>query len=128
MSALLRTTARIALTASPLRAAAPVRAMSVRAAGGKFAEREKGEEDRYTWEHEKEQIKALRAQLAAKENAAKKKLDAKEVHDPEFHEELKQVNPVANATHAGGSDSISKREAAAENRYIREMEAKNKKH
>ncbi|KAJ3145251.1 hypothetical protein HDU89_007473 [Geranomyces variabilis] len=126
MSSLLLRTTRIALT-TPLRAA-PIRAMSIRAAGGKFAEREKGEEDRYTWEHEKEQIKALRAQLAAKEAAAKQKLDSKEVHDPEFHESLNQTKAVPNATHAGSSDSFSKREAAAENRYIREQEAKSRKH
>ncbi|TPX60141.1 hypothetical protein PhCBS80983_g02001 [Powellomyces hirtus] len=102
--------------------------MTVREAGGAFANREKSEEDRYTWEHEKEMIKNLRAQLAQKEAAAKKKLDEKPHIDPEFHKELNGAKGLSNATPAAGGDAMSKREAAAENRYIREQEAKKGKH
>ncbi|KAI8818084.1 uncharacterized protein EV422DRAFT_538682 [Fimicolochytrium jonesii] len=121
---------RIATLRTPLaiHLATPVRAMSVRAAGGGFAKREITEEERYAWEQEKATIKKLREQLALKETEAKKKLDAAPHVDPEFHKELKD-NKNVYGTGASGTDALSKREAASENRYIhdREAELKNKK-
>ncbi|KAI9099432.1 hypothetical protein DFS34DRAFT_649152 [Phlyctochytrium arcticum] len=114
--ATLRTTSRCS-TRSLL--VAPVRTMTnIRDAGGAFAKREATEEERYAWEHEKEVIKKLRAQLKAKEVSAKEKLDKEPHLDPHFHEELKQVHVQPRA----GGDAFSKREAAAEDRYIREHE------
>ncbi|KND02502.1 uncharacterized protein SPPG_02961 [Spizellomyces punctatus DAOM BR117] len=110
------------LVARPLRTVPRfTRAMTtnIRDAGGAFAKREATEEERYAWEHEKEVIKKLREQLKLKEQAAKKKLEKDPSLDPQFHKELeKSVHLHGKA----GSDAFSKRESAAEERYIREHE------
>ncbi|KAJ3020386.1 hypothetical protein HKX48_000855 [Thoreauomyces humboldtii] len=112
-------------TTFALRTVSPFRMMSNTAP---LKERGTSEEERFVWEQQKDQIKKLRAQLAEKETSAKAKLDAAPHIDPEFHAELKDGSKArSNATASGSGDAFSKRESAAENRYIHEQEHSRKK-
>ncbi|KAJ3186645.1 hypothetical protein HDU85_007465 [Gaertneriomyces sp. JEL0708] len=105
--------------------AGPMRCMStgghIRDAGGSFAKRGASEEERYVWEHEKQAIQKLRDQLRQKEQEAHKKLEANPKLDPEFQKELKELPEIRLQARAGG-DAFSRRESAAEERYIRQHE------
>lgn len=93
---------------------------------GVFDKEEAAKENFYIYQKEKELIRKLRLDLLRKEKEALNFLEKNPKADPEFHSELK-IMANSNSQFATG-DALHKREAANEERYIRELEADKKKH
>ncbi|KAJ3033241.1 hypothetical protein HDV00_006563 [Rhizophlyctis rosea] len=117
----------------------PAMFTNIRGGGTGFSQREAAEEERYAHEKELEDIRKLKESLAKREKDLQAKVAASASGSGSFgasgsqDKSPKPKDPVTGAPlHGGktGSDAFGKREAANEERYIREKERENagKKH